>query len=112
METAETWIIADEPAEETPPEEYAIVEIFGHRRHVGRIREVERFGAKLLRVDVPKDGDFAAGYISHFYGGASIFGMTPTDLDTVQRANKNAPLAGAYQLPAPTDYDDPDDTPF
>jgi hypothetical protein len=33
--------------------EWAIVEIFGHRRHVGKSREEERFGAKMIRIDVP-----------------------------------------------------------
>ncbi|RWH31605.1 MAG: hypothetical protein E5X22_22805 [Mesorhizobium sp.] len=36
--------------------EWAIVEIFGHRRHAGRAREEERFGAKMLRIDVPTIG--------------------------------------------------------
>lgn len=32
---------------------WAIVEIFGHRRHVGIASEEERFGVKMLRIDVP-----------------------------------------------------------
>lgn len=74
--------------DEEPAEEYAIVEIFGHRHHAGRIMEVDRFGSKMLRIDVPKDGDFGKGFTTHFYGGASIFSMTPCDLGTVQRANR------------------------
>lgn len=70
------------------PEEYAVVEIFGHRRHCGRVLEVDRFGAKLLRIDVPKDGKFENGYTSHFYGGSSIFSFSPCDLATVERANQ------------------------
>jgi hypothetical protein len=34
--------------------EWMLVEIFGHRTHWGRGIEVERFGAKMLRIDVPK----------------------------------------------------------
>lgn len=37
--------------------EWAVVEVFGHRRHAGRTREEERFGAKMLRIDVPNKGD-------------------------------------------------------
>lgn len=92
---------ADETAEE--PERYAVVEIFGHRKHVGRIMEVERFGSKMLRVDVPNDGDFAAGFVSHFYSGGAIFGLTETDLDTVRRANRPWQPTGHYSLPAPED---------
>ncbi len=86
--------------ETAPPDEYAIVEIFGHRRHAGRILEVERFGTKMLRVDEPTKGDFEKGYTSHFYGGGAIFSCTPTDLATVQRLNRPYRPAGAY-LPKP-----------
>lgn len=85
-------------------EEYAIVEVFGHRKHAGRIYEVERFGTKLLRIDIPKDGDFALGFSTHFYGGPSIFSMTPCDLATALRANK--PYAPASQLTYSDEEDD------
>lgn len=85
--------------------EWAIVEIFGHRRHVGKAREEEKFGAKMLRIDVPKIvsagseleivGDKTSANIvpasptvtwsSHFYGGSSIFSYTLTDERTVMR---------------------------
>jgi len=77
-----------------PAEEFAIVEIFGHRRLAGRVIEVERFGAKLLRIDVPKKGDFVNGYDTQYYGGASIFSITPCDLASVVRITKpTAPAA-------------------
>jgi hypothetical protein len=104
--------VAEAPVEEAAaeqPEEFAIVEIFGHRRHVGRVLEVEKFGTKMLRVDVPTDGDFAKGYVSHLYSGGAIFGMTPTDLDTVVRSNKPSSGYGTYQLPPPDDEDDDND---
>ena len=65
--------------------EWAIVEIFGHRRHVGKAREEERFGAKMLRIDVPKIGATKDDitWSSHYYGGSSIFSYTVTDEKTV-----------------------------
>ena len=108
--------VVDQPAgaatdqPEAEPE-YAIVEIFGHRKHAGRIQEVEKFGAKMLRVDVPTEGDFAKGFVSRFYGGASIFSLVLTDLATVQRANKPYEPARPYSLPAPDDDDRPDEVP-
>lgn len=90
------------PDDQTP-DEFAIVEVFGHRKHAGRIFEVERFGTKLLRIDIPKDGDFEKGYNTHFYGGPSIFSMTPCDLATVQRANK------PYQPASQITYSDADE---
>lgn len=52
-----------------PTEEWAVVEIMGHLRTAGRIFEVERFGAKLLRVDVPIGDEWA----TEFFGGSAIY---------------------------------------
>ncbi|MDX2235306.1 MAG: hypothetical protein NW200_12480 [Hyphomonadaceae bacterium] len=54
-------------------EGWALVEIMGHRRRAGFVREVTVAGAKMLQVDVPApDGD-----VTEFYGGASIFALRP-----------------------------------
>ncbi len=104
--------VVDAPAETALSDhdeafEWAIVEIFGHRRHAGRIREEERFGAKMLRIDVPLKGDAEThGWESHYYGGASIFSMTPSDEATVMRINKPYEAAARYTLPAPDDDED------
>src|SRR5437879_3220021 len=76
------------PAEGAAPFEWCIVEIFGHRRHAGRGREEERFGSKMLRIDVPTKGDAAGPWETMFYGGSSIFSFTLTDEQTVMRMNK------------------------
>jgi hypothetical protein len=69
--------------------EWAIVEIYGHRKHAGRVREEERFGSKMLRIDIPNKGDpITHGWATHFYGGASIFSFSLTDEATVMRLNK------------------------
>lgn len=86
--------------------EWAVVEVFGHRRHTGRIREEERFGAKMLRIDVPNEGNPAVrGWTTHWYGGASIFSLTLTDEATALRANKPYSPAGRY-LMSPDDVED------
>lgn len=95
--------------------QWAIVEIFGHRRHAGRCREQEQFGAKMLRIDVPKatpeptlfdsaDGKPSQPLIvweTHFYGGSAIFSFTPTDEASVMRANRGYAPPSLYRLPAP-----------
>lgn len=114
METEQTT------APETPAEpdgwEWAVVEVFGHRRHVGRIREEERFGAKLMRIDVPTKGDPAGPWVTHFYGGASIFSLTMTDEASAMRANKPYEPPARAALPAPQERryaeDDDDGMPF
>lgn len=83
--------------------EWAIVEIFGHRRHAGRTREEERFGAKMLRIDVPNKGDPQQhGWTTHYYGGSSIFSFSLTDEATALRANK------PYEAPSRLTYEGDD----
>lgn len=87
--------------------EWAIVEIFGHRRHAGRISEEERFGTKMLRVDVPaidSDGRPSA-WVTRWYAGSALFSVTHTDEATVLRANHPYEPASRY-LPRPDDDDD------
>ena len=95
--------LVESAAKDAEPE-YAILEVFGHRKHAGRVYEVERFGTKLCRIDIPKDGDFAKGFTTHYYGGPSIFSMTPCDLGTVERANK------PYEPASRLTYDRDDDS--
>lgn len=69
--------------------DWMFVEIMGHRSHWGRTREEERFGAKMLRIDVPVDGDPAKnGWSTHLYGGPAIFSITLTDEASVMAKNK------------------------
>jgi hypothetical protein len=110
---------AAEPKQQPDTEipRYAVVEIFGHRQHAGRVLEVEQFGSKMLRIDVPKTGDdgaasFDIGYETHFYGGASIFSFSLTDLATVVRMNKGYAQAGHRSLPDYSGDDDPEPEEF
>jgi hypothetical protein len=58
-----------------PQDQWARVEIFGHRQHVGRISEVERFSTKMLRIDEPTNDPEV--FTTLFYGGSSIFSIAP-----------------------------------
>jgi hypothetical protein len=49
---------------------WAVVEIMGHRKHIGRISEVGEFGQTFMKVEAfRRDGDFDV----FRYGGGSIF---------------------------------------
>lgn len=54
-------------------EGWAILELMGHRQRVGRISEVEAFGGKLLRIDIPTE----AGDVTEFYGASSVYSLRP-----------------------------------
>jgi hypothetical protein len=82
--------------------EWMLVEIMGHRSHWGRARQEERFGAQMLRIDVPVKGDPAThGWETHYYGGASIFSFTLTDEATAMARNKPLEPPSRVRLPAP-----------
>lgn len=102
--------------------EWAIIEVFGHRRLAGRAREEERFGSKLLRIDVPKfewpdvvEGEEPpnepqlVGWITSFYGGAALFSFTPSDEATVTKVNRPYRPTGRYTMPALTHDDNWDE---
>ncbi len=74
----------DAIAGDQPRGEWVMLEIFGHRRHWGLLTEIERFGTKLARIDefVPDTADPVA---THFYGGGSIFSVTPVTEETARK---------------------------
>lgn len=126
-DTAET---ATAPLADNAGWEWALVEVMGHRSHWGRVREEERFGTKMLRVDVPnfeKTADLevvgdaeSAGiqpaeptitWSTHYYSGAAIFSFTLTDQATVIKKNRpyEAPHRLTYRAPEPRDFEPPFD---
>lgn len=109
----------EQPAVEAAPEyEWAVVEIMGHRKHAGRVREEERFGAKMLRVDVPtitiappaEEGGqpvvTVEKWTTHWYGGPSIFSFTLTDEESVMRINRPYYSPQRYIAPPDPDFDE------
>lgn len=54
---------------------WAIVELMGHVKIAGKVQEVELFGSKLGRVDIP-DGN--GGLTTQYFNGSSLYRLTPT----------------------------------
>ena len=96
-------------------EEWAIVELMGHRRRAGRIAEADRFGAKLLRVDVPIDPDLLrpCEFVTEFYGGSAIYALRPCSEEVARAAAKAIgdprPVAPASYRVEHQDLDDGSD---
>lgn len=77
-----------------PPGEYAIVELFGHTTLVGRIAEIERFGAKMMALEPLFRGELLPAV---FHGGAAIYRLTPCSAEIAfARQPKQE-----WQLPTP-----------
>lgn len=79
---------------ELPPGEYAIVELFGHVTLIGRIAEVERFGAKMLAIEPLFRGEFLPAI---YRGGAALYGVTPCSAAVAFKRQATR----EYELPAP-----------
>jgi hypothetical protein len=81
-----------------PAEQWAVVQQLGHKRTAGRVTEEERFGVKLLRLDVPQaDGSF----VTKLVGGASIYDVTyvgELEARAVARASHQEPVH-AWEMP-------------
>ncbi len=77
--------------------EWAIVELMGHRRLAGYLREVEIAGRGFLRLDIP--GEATA---TQLYNPASVYAITPTSEETARRVaalSQPAPVQ-QWELPA------------
>ena len=91
--------------------EWCFLEIMGHRSHWGRSREEERFGAKMIRIDIPLHNDPVKKWDTHYYNGASIFSYSLTDEATVMKRTKPYEPPSRIALSAPETGDD-EDMPF
>lgn len=91
-------------------EGWAIVELMGHRRLGGLVREVTLFGITMLRIDVP-NADPAKGSVTQFYAASALYAVTPTSEDAARLVAKLAQPTPVQQwelpqLPAPASDDE------
>jgi hypothetical protein len=122
-------------------EGWAIVEQLGHRRAIGKVSEIEMFGTKLLRLEVPvfeevleKKTDLTGentiktrkivSWVTRYCGGPSIYQVTPLTEDAgmahaEQQSDPRPPNPAALRPLLAYDednhdhhYDDDEDRPF
>lgn len=91
-------------------EGWYIIEMLGHRRLAGIVREEEIAGVGVLRIDVPGDVDEAP--FTHYVAPAALYALTPTTEAValaVARRNRPAPVQRweLVRLPEPGARDDP-----
>lgn len=79
-------------------EGWAVLELMGHRRMGGYVREAALAGGSFLRIDVPEDD--AGKPFTQFYPPASVYCLTPCSEEAargVARINRPEPVH-AYEL--------------
>lgn len=65
-------------------DQHCIVELLGHRRLAGRIREVQLAGHGFLRLDIPAAGSDPAR--TQFIAPGSVYALHPVDEATARAA--------------------------
>lgn len=106
-----------------PFDTWALLELMGHRRIAGRVRETTIAGGSFLRVDIP--GALGEPDVTQFYAPGSVYALTPITEEVARAMGprlRPEPIS-AYEVPArpaiepaartrdPVDVDD-DDDPF
>lgn len=65
---------------------WGILELMGHVKLAGYITEEELFGKKMGRIDIPHgDGD-----VTQYFGGDSVYRLTPCTEDTARKFAVNS----------------------
>ncbi|MDE2232543.1 MAG: hypothetical protein KGJ90_00225 [Patescibacteria group bacterium] len=107
-----SWLDGTTPIDKSPNDIWARVEIFGHRSHTGKLREIEILGVKMLRIDVPikqaapllKEEEIFETFI---YGGAAIFSIIPmTEEAAREHAKKERSYGWSQKEPLQIEYDE------
>lgn len=92
------------PAATTPAPEWAKVELLGHRTRYGLVREIERFGVRMLQIDVFGPGADTP-ILTESYTGQSLFGYRRCTEECARAWASdrwNLPEEVRPALPAPT----------
>lgn len=84
------------PWEALPDGTYAIVELMGHTTLVGRVEEIERFGTKLMAIEVLFNGSLLPVVLQ---GGASVYRFTQCSPETAWKAQHKPERS--WSLPEP-----------
>jgi hypothetical protein len=95
-----------------PFNDWAILELMGHRRLGGKVQDVEMFGARMCRIDIPDARHADKTHATQFYSAPSVYCVTPCSEETarqVAKLNQPAPVQ-RWELPpvAVDDGDSPD----
>lgn len=84
---------------ETTFDSWALVELFGRQRIVGRVTEATLAGGAFLRIEVPAQAENPA--FTRYFGPAAIYGISPvTEAVAMEllKTCRNEPVK-AYEFP-------------
>lgn len=84
-------------------EGWAILELMGHRKLAGYVREVTIAGAPMIRLDILDANGLPSA--TQYYSAAALYCMTPTTEDMARRisAGKQPQPVTRWELPEPSE---------
>ena len=83
---------------ETKFDEWAILELMGHRRLAGKVSDAVIGGGAFLRIDIPgEDGK----QTTQFYSPGSVYCITPTTEEVARQVAKQSQPTPVYQWEFP-----------
>ncbi len=85
----------------TPFDEWAILELMGHRRLAGRVTEQEIGGSTMIRIDVFTTDPEQPAIATQFYSSGAIYCITPTSEEIARKMShvwQPEPVS-RYELP-------------
>jgi hypothetical protein len=96
-----------ETDQQTVFDEWAIIELLGHRRLAGRLREVHLAGAGFLRLDLPETPGHTPQ--TQYIAPGSVYALHPTTeaIATAVAARCRPEPVHRWELPAPPPDDGP-----
>ena len=84
-------------------EQWAMVELYGHQRIVGKVSEASIGGCSFVRVDVPETGSQKP--FTRYFGNNAIYSINPVSEEIAREMLKqcvNVPVQ-RYELPMLTE---------
>jgi len=92
-------------------EEWAILELMGHRRLAGKVTDAVIGGGAFLRIDVPGEN---GKYSTQYYSPGSVYCITPTTEEIARTVAKQSQPSPVHrwefpQLVQPIEAEYPDD---
>ena len=84
--------------ENTKFEEWAILELMGHRRLAGKITDAVIGGGAFLRIDIPMDDD---KWTSQYYSPQSVYCISPVSEERARMVAKNNQPAPVHRWEFP-----------
>lgn len=83
-------------------EQWAVLELMGHRRLAGLLSEQTIAGAAFLRIDIPSDTEIPTA--TQWYAPGAVYAITPCTEATARRIAEGitwTPPVSQWELPTP-----------